>query len=54
VLKENGIPIPAKLYKIIKCNTKNGVYYGAYENSNRKTSDNDKSLNDFEVRIEDV
>ena len=45
VLKKNGIPIPAKLYKIIKCNSKNGPYIGVYENLNTKTFDNERVLN---------
>ena len=27
VLKENGIPIPEKLFKIIQCNAKDGQHY---------------------------
>jgi hypothetical protein len=51
VLKENGIPIPTKMYKIIKCNRGGKSYVGAYEFLNAKTSDNDKTLAQFEVGI---
>ena len=46
--------IPEKLYKIIKCNTKSGSYIGAYENLNSRTEDNNKDLNHFEVKLENV
>lgn len=54
VLKENGIPVPARMYKIIKCNRGGKSYVGAYEFLNARTSDNDKTLAQFEVGVGQV
>lgn len=41
---KNGITIPSKLYKIIKCNTKDRTYASGFTFYNSKTYDNDKLL----------
>ena len=46
---------PQKLYKIIKCNTKNGESFASgFESWNKKTDDNNKKLSDFVTKIESI
>jgi DNA/RNA endonuclease G (NUC1) len=55
VLKENGIPIPERLYKIIKCNSHEGkAYLSAFTFSNSETYDNGRSLVEFRTPLEEV
>ena len=55
VFKENGIITPPQLYKIVKCNTKNGYSYAsAFKFKNEKTEDNAKTLAQFSVPIEEI
>jgi DNA/RNA endonuclease G (NUC1) len=55
VLLENGMMVPEKLYKIIKCNAKDGqTYLDAFEFWNKKTFDNDKPLKAFKTSLESV
>lgn len=54
VLKLDGAPVPEKIYKIIKCNSKNGSHYSAYEFLNEATEDNERTLGSFEVSLEDI
>lgn len=48
VLSKNGVIIPPKLYKIIKCNTGDKAYASGFTFLNSKTEDNSKNLSDFE------
>lgn len=55
VLLEDGMMVPEKLYKIVKCNTKLGEQYlDAFEFWNKKTFDNDKPLKDFMTSIQKI
>lgn len=40
VLSKNGVIIPPKLYKIIKCNTRDKAYASGFTFLNSKTEDN--------------
>lgn len=46
--------IPARLYKIIKCNRLDKSYASGFTFLNEKTLDNNKNLLDFEVPIEEI
>jgi DNA/RNA endonuclease G (NUC1) len=55
VLMEDGMMVPEKLYKIVKCNKKVGEQYlDAFEFWNKKTFDNDKPLKHFLTSIKSV
>lgn len=54
VLKENGIPIPERLYKIIKCNPRENRgknYLSAFLFLNSETYDNNRTLLDFKTSL---
>jgi len=55
VLLQNGMVVPEKLYKIVKCNTKTGEQYlDAFEFWNKKTFDNDMPLKAFRTSLQSL
>jgi hypothetical protein len=44
---KNGIVVPPRLYKIIKCNTKDKAYASGFTFLNERTYDNSKKLIEF-------
>ncbi len=57
VLKENGIPIPERLFKIIKCNPREGrgkAYLSAFLFLNSETYDNSRTLADFKTSLSEI
>lgn len=51
VMMKNGIVIPPKLYKIIKCNTTRTAYTSGFTFLNEETYDNHKPLAEFETPL---
>jgi DNA/RNA endonuclease G (NUC1) len=51
---KNGIAVPPRLYKIIKCNTNGKTYASGFVVENTKTFDNDKTLASFEEPIQSI
>lgn len=55
VLKENGIPIPERLFKIIACNSRQQkTYLTAFLFLNSETYDNSRSLIEFKTPMQEV
>ena len=51
---KNGIIVPPKLYKIIKCNKDKKSYASGFTFENSETFDNDKTLKTFEESLESI
>lgn len=51
---KNGVVVPPRLYKIIKCNIQDKTYASGFTFYNEKTYDNAKNLSQFEQSIQEI
>lgn len=51
VLLKNGLIVPPKFYKIIKCNTKDSSYSSGFTFENKKVDTSGMTHKDFEEKL---